>query len=131
MQSKLLSPVPVQGVRPRPGTGGLWGLLPEGGSEEAGPLRGGKGEVSGLRVLGVADGRAAGELGHLDAVLVLTAVAALTKAGWDVGYLDTVLRVSAVAAFLERKEGGHEGLSRDFVMLVMRSADLAALRAEP
>lgn len=55
------------------------GLRGSGGGEEGVPFGGGEGEVSIGGVLGVPDRRAAGEFGDLDAVLAVTAVAALLE----------------------------------------------------
>lgn len=109
--------------------GAVRGRLAESASEEAGPLGGGEGEVSGVGVLGVADGRATGEFGDFDTVLILGAVAALLEAG-NLCYLYTVLVLAAVAA-LPKYEGCHVSLSMEAAASLMKAADLAVLRAAP
>lgn len=100
----------------------------EGGSQEAAPLGGGKGEMPGAGVLGVADGRAAGEVGYLDAVLPGAAVSALPEALGDVGHFYTVLTCTAVAA-LSEPQSCHDSPSSDVIMSWRKSMDWAAVKA--
>lgn len=84
-----------------------------GGVEETRPLGSREGKVPGARMLGVTYSRAAGQVSDLDAVLSMTAVAALPEAGGDVGNFDAVDVLAAVAALVEDQSMfSHEGLSR-------------------
>src|SRR5699024_2834681 len=79
-----------------------------GGGGEGVPLGGRAGQVATVGVLGIPHGRATGEVGHFDAVVVHTCVAALTEGGGDVGHFDTVLALSsAVAALPENQFVAH------------------------
>ena len=77
-----------------------------GGGEEGVPLGGREGQVATVGVLGIPHGRATGEVGHLDAIWLLAAVAALTEGGGDVGHLDAFSAISAVAGLEEDHSGG-------------------------
>ena len=78
-----------------------------GGVEETRPLGSGEGKVPGARMLGVAHSRTAGQVSDLDAVLSMTAVAALTEVGGDVGNLDAVDTLAAIAALTKIKMSIH------------------------
>src|SRR5699024_3660963 len=116
-----------------PGVPGLGsGPRKTGGGEEGVPLGGREGQVATVGVLGIPHGRATGEVGHFDAVVVHTCVAALTEGGGDVGHFDTVLALSsAVAALPENQFVAHRVLSRVSRTSVMTLADCAELIAEP
>src|SRR5699024_2421461 len=105
-------------------------------------------EMAGIGVLGVADGGAVGGRADLDAVLSAPAVAALPETGGDVGNFYALLSLCAVAALpkinrdlgdlytvlicpavaaLPKTQLSHASLSRDVIILWMKSTVLAAV----
>ena len=121
----------MDGARPGFSLGsGTRGSVGEGGGEEPGPLGGREGEVPGGGVFGVADRRPTGEFGDLNALLALSAVAALSEVCGYVRDLHTVLVLAAIAA-LPEYEIRHVSLSMEAAASLMKAADLAVLRAAP
>ena len=102
-----------------------------GGVEETRPLGSGEGKVPGARMLGVTHSRTAGQVSDLDAVLSMTAVAALPKVGGDVSDLHAVNPLAAVAALVEvQLQSSQDVPSRVLMWFVTYSVVSAALMAD-